>query len=168
MLLFSSLFRRSTLLVLSPQMHQFSTSPMCALKQILRREEGNAIIVEGQYIASPRANRLLPQTTTLNNDPCSCSLCKLGLHIKHTDVLVLHQFVDTKGKIIPRNVTGLCKLQHRRMDYLLVMAEKAGLMKVKNKEGETRELVGWETLNKYYDEEAIEEFLYYKTRRSRA
>lgn len=42
------------------------------------------------------------------------------------DVLVLHQFVDTKGKIIPRNVTGLCKLQHRRMDYLLVMAEKAG------------------------------------------
>lgn len=43
-----------------------------------------------------------------------------------------------------------------------------GLMKVKNKEGETRELVGWETLNKYYDEEAIEEFLYYKTRRSRA
>lgn len=41
-------------------------------------------------------------------------------------------------------------------------------MGVKDKNGEKRELIGWEAFNKYYDEEAIEEFLYYKTRRNRA
>jgi ribosomal protein S18 len=42
------------------------------------------------------------------------------------DVLILRQFTDANGKQIPKEVTGLCKQQHKRMKFLLVMAEKAG------------------------------------------
>lgn len=36
--------------------------------------------------------------------------------------------------------------------------------------GKNKELMGWESLdlNKYYDENVIEEFVYHKTRRNRA
>jgi len=44
------------------------------------------------------------------------------------DVLILEQFTNSKGKQLPRDVTGLCKEQHKRLDYLLVMAEKAGMI----------------------------------------
>jgi len=62
----------------------------------------------------------------------------------------------------------VCKKQHRRLYYLLVMAEKAGLMDRFAKDGTKRELLGWERFNKYYEESAIEEFISGSTGRSRA
>ncbi len=82
-------------------------------------------------------------------------------------MLILNQFADSKGKQLPKEVTGLCKRQFRRVGYLLVMAEKSGLMERKDKKGEKRLLVGWESFNKYYDDALIEEFLNYSTRRNR-
>ena len=43
------------------------------------------------------------------------------------DVLILHQFMQKDGKIMDRQVTGLCHRQHMRMDKLIRMAQKAGL-----------------------------------------
>jgi len=161
-----------------PKARHWSLSSVLGIKEIIKKEEGNSIVVSGRHAESPREKYLIPnnpsgsssssEVSSQSQDPCPCSLCRLGLHIQHTDVLILHQFVDSKGKRLPRHVTGLCRKQYRRLMYLLVMAEKAGLMDRYTAEGTKRELVGWERFNKYYDESAIEEFVNYTTRRSRA
>jgi hypothetical protein len=43
-----------------------------------------------------------------------------------------------------------------------------GLMERKSDDGTHRALAGWESFNKYYDENVIEEFVNYTTRRFRA
>jgi len=146
---------------------QLCLSSVLGIKEIVRKEEGNSLVISGRYAASPREKYLIP-TVSEQDAPCLCPLCRLGLHIQHTDVLILTQFVDSRGKGLPRYVTKLCRKQHRRLSYLLVMAEKAGLMDKFTKEGTKRELEGWEKLNKYYDESAIEEFVNQKTGRNRA
>lgn len=43
-------------------------------------------------------------------------------------MLILKQFVRPDGCMLPRKVTGLCKIQQKRMYYLVAMAQKAGLL----------------------------------------
>ena len=43
-------------------------------------------------------------------------------------VLILEQFLGQNGLIIDREVTGLCKRQQKRMEKLIKMAQKAGLI----------------------------------------
>ena len=53
--------------------------------------------------------------------------------IKHTDLLILEQFVDSEGELMPRKLTKLCERQHYRLNKLVGMAQKAGLMGSKDK-----------------------------------
>jgi small subunit ribosomal protein S18 len=55
-----------------------------------------------------------------------CPECTLGLEIKHTDVLILSQFLRPDGCMLPRRVTGLCKRQQKRISTMVAMAQKAG------------------------------------------
>lgn len=55
-----------------------------------------------------------------------CSVCDVGLDIKHTDVLILSQFVRSDGCMLPKRITGLCNKQQKRMSTLVTMAQKAG------------------------------------------
>ena len=43
-------------------------------------------------------------------------------------MLILEQFVEGDGKVMSRTVTGLCKRQQFRINKLVKMAQKAGLM----------------------------------------
>ena len=45
-----------------------------------------------------------------------------------SDVLILSQFVDSQGRMIDRVTVGICKRQYKRLDKLVRMAQKAGLM----------------------------------------
>jgi small subunit ribosomal protein S18 len=56
-----------------------------------------------------------------------CPVCASGLQIKHTDVLILSQFVRSDGCMLPRRITGLCKIQQKKMSSLVTMAQKAGM-----------------------------------------
>lgn len=56
----------------------------------------------------------------------ACPLCATGLDVKHTDILILCQFVRSDGCMLPRRITGLCKKQQRRVSTLVTMAQKAG------------------------------------------
>lgn len=54
-------------------------------------------------------------------------MCNTGLDLKHTDVLILSQFVRSDGCMLPRRITGLCKSQQKRVSTLVTMAQKAGI-----------------------------------------
>ena len=73
-----------------------------------------------------------------------------------TDVLILDQFVDGRGEIIDRKITGLCERQHFRMNKLIGMAQKANLMGSKDKFAHEKVSKPWAALNSYWDESTID------------
>lgn len=83
--------------------------------------QGNEIIISGEYVDSPRKPYLVEK---LHSD--ACPLCSSGLDVKHTDVLILRQFVRSDGCMLPRRITGLCRPQQKRVATLVAMAQKAG------------------------------------------
>uniref|UniRef100_A0A2H8TFK8 28S ribosomal protein S18a, mitochondrial n=1 Tax=Melanaphis sacchari TaxID=742174 RepID=A0A2H8TFK8_9HEMI len=95
------------------------TVPM-KLKEIHANKVGSKLIIQGTFVTSPRKDQVIQ-----NNSEC-CSLCNLGLNVKHTDVLILSQFVRPDGCMMPQRVTGLCKTQQKKMSKLVSMAHKAG------------------------------------------
>ncbi|CAG7816036.1 unnamed protein product, partial [Allacma fusca] len=105
----------------------FHISSVCRLKEIHEEEKNGEIIIKGVYVKSPRTDYLIQTPATKTQGECTdCPICKLGsVHVKHTDVLILNQFVSSDGRQLPRNVTGLCKYQHKRMEYLIVMSRHA-------------------------------------------
>jgi len=149
------------------QQRCLSISRPLLVKEISMKEEGDKIVIEGKIVPSPR-EKYVAKLPSHPGECKECPLCKLGLEVRHTDVLIINQFINSKGKLLPRTVTGLCNDQHRRMEYLIVMAEKAGLI---DREVERTVVHNgvvlyapeeWEDphFHKYYDESVIDEFIY--------
>lgn len=84
-------------------------------------QKGNDLIIHGEILPSGREPYVLK-----NNNSKACPICASGIDIKHTDVLILSQFVRSDGCMLPRRVTGLCRSQQKRMSSLVTMAHKAG------------------------------------------
>ena len=119
-----------------------SVSTHRSYREVTIKEDGNKITIEGIPKESDRKDRIVEPEFLRSTSSDSCDakenchpLCRFSqVHeIKHTDVLILEQFVESNGKIIPRNVTGLCERQHYRMNKLIGMAQKAGIMGSKDK-----------------------------------
>lgn len=73
---------------------------------------------------SPRADTLIKQVKEVG--PRFCPKCTLGLNIKHTDVLILSQYIQSDGSMLPRTVTRLCSVQHKNIETMIKMAQQAG------------------------------------------
>jgi len=149
---------------------QLHTSAVWRLKEIVRREEksssaGGVTLLEGVYVASPRKGKLIPAVgdttvpvaagapaqSTVTEVPAQsspgCPLCRLGIHdVKHTDVLVISQFMDRQGEMLPREVTGLCSRQHRLVSRVLYEAQRTGLIDC----AKHRPTERWQELNNYF------------------
>ena len=117
----------------------FMTSHSMAIREIVRSEEPKKTVIEGASKPSPRTNflidpKIFPVSGCEANDECH-PLCRFDkVHeIKHSDVLILEQFVDSDGEQLPRSLTKLCKRQHYRIGKLVGMAQKAGLMGSKDR-----------------------------------
>ena len=117
----------------------FSSSSTGLVREIKKSEEGKTITVEGLKYESPRAKNLIDPKMFAESS-CEAysnchALCRFDkVHeIKHTDVLIINQFVDNNGEVIPRYITGLCERQHFRMARLAGMAQKAGLLGSKDR-----------------------------------
>ena len=119
-----------------------SVSTHRSYREVTIKEDGNKITIEGIPKESDRKDRIVEPEFLRSTSSDSCDakenchpLCRFSqVHeIKHTDVLILEQFVESNGKTIPRDVTGLCERQHYRMEKLIGMAQKAGLMGSKDK-----------------------------------
>ncbi|XP_022913831.1 large ribosomal subunit protein mL66 [Onthophagus taurus] len=131
----------------------FSLFPRLQLKEVFEEEKGNETIISAKYVDSPREKYLLkPEHSG------ACALCSSGLDVKHTDVLILSQFVRSDGCMLPRRVTGLCRKQQRKISALVTMAQKSGLMPnlapSYSKKDPTKRF-GWKKYNKYFDESTI-------------
>lgn len=132
------------------------TSHITYLKQIVVEEsEGGDTVVQGHYLPSPNAQLLVKAA---GEDSKACPLCALDLDVKHTDVLILSQFMRSNGSILPRRVTGLCGKQQRRITWLIIMAQKAGLMPnlaPANSKRDPQRRYGSKKFNRYFDESTL-------------
>jgi small subunit ribosomal protein S18 len=120
-------------------------------------------VIKGKIIPSGLESLLIPEYSECKkNGSKFCPECSLGLDIKHTDVLIISQYLRPDGCMLPRRVTGLCKRMQKRIGTMVVMAHKAGLLP-NLKPAHTRTArepnnrKGWKGFNTYYDETTIKE-----------
>ncbi|XP_076318705.1 mitochondrial ribosomal protein S18A [Tachypleus tridentatus] len=113
------------------------------LKKIVHTETENTVIVEGVQVKSPREGKVIK----VQNNTRACPLCRLGLkNIRHTDVLILSQFINSDGTLLPKQITGLCGRQYRQVGIMVHHAQLAGLLPRKPHMPATEP---WEHLNTY-------------------
>ncbi|XP_041763671.1 28S ribosomal protein S18a, mitochondrial [Anopheles merus] len=140
-------------------LRNFSLSSVNQLKEIKEVTANDTLVIKGEYVPSPRQDTLIPQLLEARQKgERFCPQCTLGLDIKHTDVLILSQYVRSDGCMLPRRITGLCKRQQRRMGALVTMAQKAGLMPNLNpatSKRDPKQRYQWKKYNKYFDEQTI-------------
>ncbi|KAJ8674302.1 hypothetical protein QAD02_005564 [Eretmocerus hayati] len=138
-------------------MRNFSLTGTRNLKEIRETKEGNTITVEGILLPDETKNYLKP------SEEGACSLCSAGVDVKHTDVLILQQFLRRDGCMLPRRITGLCKVQQKRVGIMVAMAQKAGLMPnlaPKNSKKDPKRRPMWKRYNTYFDENTIKQRYY--------
>ncbi|KAJ0176457.1 hypothetical protein K1T71_007636 [Dendrolimus kikuchii] len=123
--------------IFSTSIRSISTTKHLNIKEIRTSLEGSNIIIEGVTVPSPRTellirpeklNTLIENKSTESIEKPPCYMCSLGLDVKHTDVLILSQFVRSDGCMLPRRITGLCRRQQKKIGKMVTMAQKAGLM----------------------------------------
>ncbi|XP_067635555.1 small ribosomal subunit protein bS18 [Eurosta solidaginis] len=137
-----------------PIHRSIATTNQSFVKEIQEKTDKSTLVVQAVQLPSPRADRMLKEA-------CSerfCPECTVGLDIKHTDVLILSQYVRSDGCMLPKRITGLCSRQQKRIGALVTMAQKAGLMPnltpAKSKK-DPKKRFGWKKYNKYFLEETI-------------
>ncbi|XP_060571365.1 large ribosomal subunit protein mL66-like [Ruditapes philippinarum] len=122
------------------------------LREVIQKTEGNVTTVEGRMIDSPRKDQVLKVDDT---DKKLCPLCRLNLDINYTDIMIISQFVQEDGEVVPRQISGLCYPQHARMKKLIHEAHTAGLMQnlrphIYPKEYSQMSDHAWKKYNVYY------------------
>ncbi|XP_076166099.1 mitochondrial ribosomal protein S18A [Ptiloglossa arizonensis] len=139
------------------QNRNISLSATTHLKEIIEKKEGNTLIVEAVIKPDKNNERLLKSKNG------ACLICSSGLDIKHTDVLILSQFLRKDGCILPRRITGLCKMQQKRISTLILMSQRAGLMpntSSPNIYANPSKRTKWLKFNTYFDESTIKSRIY--------
>lgn len=122
-------------------------------------EKKQTITIKGSFVPSPNESQLVKELVDCKKSgKLFCPECTLGLEIKHTDVLILSQYVRPDGCMYPKRVTGLCKRQQKRIGTMVTMAQKAGLM-INLTPGyckkDPKQRFGDKKFNKYYYESTI-------------
>ncbi|CAH2048780.1 unnamed protein product, partial [Iphiclides podalirius] len=152
--------------IISTSVRALSTTRPLKLKQLREHKEGSTLVVEGVTVASPRSGLLVRAEDLSGYEPPPnngtqekpCYMCALGLDVKHTDVLILSQFVRSDGCMLPRRITGLCSRQQKKIGKLVTMAQKAGLMinlTPSNCNKNPRKRRDYKKFNTYFDEKTI-------------
>ncbi|CAG4971121.1 unnamed protein product [Colias eurytheme] len=149
--------------ITSTSVRALSLTQQLNIKELREYKEGNKLVVEGVTIPSPRSEVLVkaenvPGLALPEAEKPLCYMCKLGLDVKHTDVLILSQFVRSDGCMLPRRITGLCRRQQFKVGKMVTMAQKAGLMinltpSFCKKDPKKR--YGFKKFNTYFDESTI-------------
>lgn len=88
-------------------------------------QKGKTLEISAEYKPSPRESILVKE---VKSEKKFCPKCSLGLDIKHTDVLILKQYLRSDGTMMPRRVTGLCAVQQKNIGTMVLMARRAGAL----------------------------------------
>ncbi|KAI4498896.1 hypothetical protein M0802_006071 [Mischocyttarus mexicanus] len=129
-----------------------SLSATTCIKEIIEEKQGNNVIIKA--IVKPQKDQHL----LLKTKNGACPLCSTNLNVKHTDVLILSQFLRSDGCMLPRRITGLCGVQQKRISVMVAMAQKAGLMPniaPANSKNDPTKRRDWKKFNTYFDEKTI-------------
>ena len=119
-------------------------------------EDGDKIVVEAVPFESERKDYLVKLPDQEDNeskfgshDFCNaCPLCRLNLRrLEYSDILILHQFVETNGRLMPREVTGLCIRSYDKVKKMVRQAHSARLLP---RPPEFEVNGPWDDLNRYY------------------
>lgn len=95
--------------------------------QVQKDDSKQSVTIKAAIVPSEHESNLIEEYRRCKKDGIRfCPECTLGLEIKHTDVLILSQYVRPDGCMLPRRVTGLCKRQQKRIGTMVTMAHKAG------------------------------------------
>ncbi|XP_054010407.1 39S ribosomal protein S18a, mitochondrial [Hylaeus anthracinus] len=129
------------------QNRNISLSATTYLKEIIEKKEGKTLTIEGTIVPDKHEGRLLKSKNG------ACLVCSSGLDIKHTDVLILSQFMTPNGNILPKRITGLCSVQQKRIGIMIRMAQAAGLLQARGKLAHI--VASGRRFNTYYDERTI-------------
>ena len=90
----------------------FNTS-LAAFKEIKHTNTDNKIVVEGiidSRQSQPTEQKSVPGPKCGVGSPSCHPFCKSPIvkEVKHTDVLILNQFVDSKGEMYSQEELGIC------------------------------------------------------------
>lgn len=96
-----------------------------SMSSVKVEKKNDTLEISAEYKESPRQSLLL-DAVKKSTGKKFCPKCTLGLDIKHTDVLILSQYLRSDGCILPRRITGLCAVQQRNIGSMIIMAQKAG------------------------------------------
>ncbi|XP_059213175.1 39S ribosomal protein S18a, mitochondrial [Centropristis striata] len=93
------------------------------IRQVVVKQEGKTTTIEGDILDVPAG----PQPP---NPAALCPIYRWNLQHKYnyTDVLLLSQFINSNGGMLPRRITGLCLEEHRKIAICVQMAHRAGLL----------------------------------------
>ncbi|OWF55203.1 28S ribosomal protein S18a, mitochondrial-like [Mizuhopecten yessoensis] len=149
----SSAIQKSAIFPSTLFKRQISTTSCLNIREIKETEDGDTLTVEANLLESERTGKL----TCIDKPDKGCTLC--GFNVKYTDVLIISQFVDKNGQILPRWVSGLCGYQQTLMNQNLHKAQRAGLMpnlRPPRKDGKKRtsnmSTYAWKKYNVYYED----------------
>lgn len=103
----------------------------CIFAVVVDQKDG-VLKISAEIKPSPRESTLIKELKEKKNgglcaDTKFCPKCTLGLDIKHTDVLILNQYLRSDGTMMPRRVTGLCATQQRNIGTMVLMARWSGM-----------------------------------------
>ena len=88
----------------------FTTSPCLMLKEIVHTETDGRIVVEG--VPKPADTKTVDLSTCCGGQAGCHPFCRSPIvsEVKHTDVLILDQFVDSKGQMYSEEELAICKV----------------------------------------------------------
>ncbi|XP_072013376.1 large ribosomal subunit protein mL66-like [Amphiura filiformis] len=64
----------------------------------------------------------------VDNAHTACPICSRNLKVTYKDVLILSQFINPQGGLLPRRLTGVCKKQQDHLAKCLHQAHITGLI----------------------------------------
>ncbi|KAM3181247.1 hypothetical protein ACTXT7_014743 [Hymenolepis weldensis] len=148
--------RQTSRLIPRSPLQNLSTSSRLLKKEIKRVEDGKTVVYEGVPCKSERTPNLLDMTG-LGDPRIKDPIIRLDLKLRHTDILILSQFLRPDGTILPREVSGLTKGTQLHVEMLIERAQNAGLLPISiDADGKhTYKIQGPHVKNVYYDTDII-------------
>ncbi|KAI6241572.1 Protein CBR-MRPS-18A [Aphelenchoides fujianensis] len=95
----------------------------------------------------PKAERVFKK----NTDGCALCTCDIPVKISYRDVLILEQFMRVDGTVLPKQLTGLCTKQQRRVERCVMQAHWAGLFPDRTDPALDR--AGYRRFNRYWEDD---------------
>ncbi|KAJ7365304.1 hypothetical protein OS493_005408 [Desmophyllum pertusum] len=74
------------------------------------------------------ASKLTVENVKEYDENVGCPICRRNITFNYKDVLFLSQFMSTKGYMLNRRVTGVCRKQQRKLEKAVKISQRLGVL----------------------------------------